>query len=174
MSFIYVGRLNELKGIKILFKAWKIMEDNSQELRVCGLGPLESWCKNFIDKHHLSRVSMLGFRPNKAAKKLIANSEALILPTQWYEGLPMTILEAYSLGTPVIGSDLGNVGNLVTEGITGAKFVSDSPDDLVQAVKRLQSYKHIRSSTYSVYKQLYSEKQNYKRLMEIYQNVRIL
>ena len=51
MSFIYVGRLDELKGVRTLFEAWKMMMDNAPELKVCGTGPLEDWCREFIDKH---------------------------------------------------------------------------------------------------------------------------
>ena len=54
-------------------------------------------------------------------RKLVANSKALILPTRWYEGFPMSIVEAYSVGTPVICSVLGNIGNVVKEGIIGCK-----------------------------------------------------
>lgn len=171
MSFIYVGRLDELKGIKILFEAWRIMGDNSPELKVCGSGPLEHWCKDFINKHHLSTIFMLGFVLNEEAKKLIANSEALILPTQWYEGFPMTILEAYSVGTPVIVSDLGNAGSIVKEGITGSKFKSNSCEDLISAVYRLRNYKDIRRSVFEEYKQNYTDKSNYKILQSIYDDI---
>lgn len=171
MSFIYVGRLDELKGIRILFKAWKMMRENSPELKVCGSGPLEDWCKNYINNHHLSAVSMLGLVPNEEAKKLMAESESLILPTQWYEGFPMTILEAYSVGTPIIVSDLGNAGSIVKEGITGAKFKADSCEDLVSAVYRLRNYKDIRQSVFEEYKRYYTDKSNYEILQSIYNDI---
>ena len=64
---------------------------------------------------------MRGFRPNKEAKKSMGNSEVLIFPTQWYEVFLMTIIAAYSVGTPAIVSDIGNIGSIVKEGITGSK-----------------------------------------------------
>lgn len=59
-------------------------------------------------------------------KKILANSKALILPTQLYEGFPMSIVEAYSVGTPVIGSNIGNVKSVIEERITGVIFTPTS------------------------------------------------
>ena len=84
----------------------------------------------------------------------------------------MSIAEAFAAGTPVICSDLGNVGSLVIEGITGAKFAADSQEKLVQAVKRLQRYENIHHSTFEIYEHFYSKEQNYERLIETYQNAK--
>ena len=45
MSFIFVGRLEALKGIEVLFEAWKLMADDAPGLIVCGRGPLDDWCR---------------------------------------------------------------------------------------------------------------------------------
>ncbi|MDY2912603.1 MAG: glycosyltransferase family 4 protein, partial [Agathobacter sp.] len=171
-QIVFAGRLDKLKGIDILFEAWKIMGDTAPKLIVCGTGPMEEWCKEFVRQNQVN-IELRGFVPNIEAQKLIANSKALVLPTQWYEGFPMSIVEAYSVGTPVICSDLGNAGILVIEGITGAKFSSCSSEELIGAVKRLKAYRNIYCSTYEMYEQLYTEKQNYKRLIEIYQKAQI-
>jgi glycosyltransferase involved in cell wall biosynthesis len=68
---------------------------------------------------------------------------------------------------------LGNAGKLVSEGMTGSKFTADSPEELVQAIRRLLDYENIYQSTYSTYEHLYSEENNYARLMEVYQNAQI-
>ena len=94
---------------------------------------------------------MRGFRPNKEAKKSMGNSEVLIFPTQWYEVFLMTIIAAYSVGTPAIVSDIGNIGSIVKEGITGSK-------DLICAVYRLRNYKDIRQNVLQEYrKKLYGQ-----------------
>lgn len=74
------------------------------------------------DAGKLKQVELRGFVPNSAARALMGQSKALILPTQWYEGFPMTIVEAFSAATPVICSDLGNAGSLISDGVTGFKF----------------------------------------------------
>lgn len=168
MSFIYVGRLDELKGIKVLFQAWNLIGENAPLLKVCGTGPLENWCREFISENGIKSIKMLGFVPNTEAKKLIAYSQAMILPTQWYEGFPMTILEAFSVGTPVVCSDLGNAGAVVEESITGWKFKADSPAELVNAIERVTD---IRDSVKRVYNENYTSEANYSELIEIYKEV---
>lgn len=172
-QFVFAGRIDELKGVDVLLKAWKLLGADAPRLVICGTGPMEEWCKKFIQENNLTAVNMKGFVPNIETRKLIANSKALILPTQWYEGFPMSIAEAFAVGTPVVCSDLGNAGSLVTEGVTGAKFTADSPEKLVQAITRLQGYENIHHSTYVTYERLYSEEQNYEWLMEIYRNAKI-
>jgi glycosyltransferase involved in cell wall biosynthesis len=168
MGFIYVGRLDELKGIKLLFRAWKLMGADAPELKVCGTGLLEDWCKEYLTENNMCTVSMLGHVSNAAAKKLIAESKALILPTQWYEGFPMTIVEAYSVGTPVITSDIGNTGAVVVEGITGYKFKNDSAEGLISLINKCEACPLDRLKIKEYYKEKYSEEVNYTMLKHIY------
>lgn len=173
MSYIYVGRLDKLKGIKVLFEAWRRMGKEAPELKVCGSGALENWCREYITQNNLTMIFMLGFISNIEVKKLIANSQALILPTQLYEGFPMTILEAYSVGTPVIASDLGNAGSIVEEYSTGLRFKYDSPDSLMKAVKKFESLQDInwKENILDIFQNKYSSKKNYKILSAIYDRV---
>lgn len=163
-QFIFVGRLDKLKGIDILFEVWKQMGTTAPKLIVCGTGPMEGGCKDFLKDNPECNIEMRGFVPNKEAKKLIANSKALILPTQWYEGFPMTIVEAFSVGTPVIGSDLGNVGSLIADSL-GAKFKYDSKEELLNAISRC-SYKPEIIQEFFI--KNYSEKMNYLILIQCY------
>ena len=165
--FIFAGRLDKLKGIDVLLEAWKLMGKNAPKLIVCGLGPMEDWCKEFVENSKVN-VELKGFLPNLEVRKLIANSRALILPTRWYEGFPMSIVEAYSVGTPVICSNLGNVGNVVKEGITGCKYSAGSPRSLKQAVHRIDSYPHLYKMTLKEYEEKYTEYENYQQLINIY------
>ena len=113
---------------------------------------------------------MRGFVPNNEALKIIANSKAIVLPTQCYEGFPMSIVEAFSVGTPVICSDLGNAGSVVEEGITGYKFTADLVDEIIQAVKRCYG---LCSQTMKVYKDNYSVEKNYELISSIYKAIQM-
>lgn len=163
-QFIFAGRLDKLKGVDILFEAWKRMGDAAPKLVVCGTGPMEKWCKSFVQQNRVN-IEMRGFVSNTEARRLIANSKALVLPTQWYEGFPMSIVEAFSVGTPVVCSNLGNVGSIVEEGVTGCKFRSDSVDGLVLAVNRCYG---LHESTLREYQKKYTSEINYKILIDIY------
>ena len=163
---IYVGRLEEIKGIDVLLEAWKLLGDAAPELLMCGKGPLEDWAKEFIEKNRLSKVKLLGFVPNTEVRKMIGESKALILPTQVYEGFPMTIAESYACGTPVIGSDLGNTGSLIENAISGYKFDSKSSEGLAAAVKRMEKSE---SGLRTDFIKKYSSERNYRILREIYE-----
>jgi glycosyltransferase involved in cell wall biosynthesis len=167
-QFIYVGRIDSSKGIEMLLETWKNID--FAELNICGIGPQESYCKEYIESNKMSNVHMMGYINNENIRELLAVSKALIMPTQWYEGLPMTIIESFSCGTPVIGSDIGNVGNMIVNGINGVKFQFDSCDSLLNAVKNLQDLCY---TTYEYYKIHYTANRNYNKLVDIYQKVKL-
>lgn len=167
-QFVFAGRLDKLKGINVLFEAWKQMGETAPRLIVCGTGPMEKWCRDFLEENPTCNVEIKGFVPNKEVRKLVAKCRALILPTQWYEGFPMSIVEAFSVGTPVICSDLGNAGNLVRDSVTGCKFKENSVEGLVLAVKRC---KGMCNKVFSEYQSKYTPSKNYEKLSYIYLHV---
>ena len=166
-GFIFAGRLDELKGIRTLIEAWKHMGNDAPLLTIYGTGPLEEWCTAQIEENKLN-VEMKGFVPNESVKKYISKSQALILPTLWYEGFPMSIVEAYSVGTPVICSNIGNAGSVVEEGVSGWKF---EPGDSKGLVNKVLNWSDISKSVKQVYENKYTAEENYKRLLEIYEKV---
>ena len=131
------------------------------------MGPMEDWCKEYIEKNGLKSVEMRGFIPHAEIGKILAESRALVLPTQWYEGFPMTILEAYSVGTPVICSDIGSAGSIVVDGVTGLKFIYNNSEDLTYKIKMFEA------RPFTVDREIgkkYSAAVNYVQLMEIYKD----
>ena len=165
-QFIFVGRLDKLKGINILLEAWKEIKES--DLIICGTGPEAEWCKTFIAENGLLNVSMRGFVDNDKIMDLIAESKALILPTQWYEGFPMTIVESLACGTPVIRSNIGNVGSLIEDGKTGIRFEFDSSGSVIEAVRNLSD---MTESCGNVFRNNYHPEINYQLLLSIYENI---
>lgn len=166
MRFIYVGRLDELKGIKTLIEGWRILGKDAPVLDICGDGPLRKWCDGYIDNKSLKTVMMRGRVPNDEAKRLIASSDALIMPTLLYEGFPMTIVEAYSSGTPVIGSDIGNTACLIREGVTGYTFGVGDADALAEIIRAFNPLP--KEPIYRIYREKYSKEKNIEILEQIY------
>ena len=165
-QFIYVGRLEKIKGIDILLKAWELLGEDAPRLLLCGKGPLEEWTQKYIKEHHLESVQMLGYVPNEQVKEMIGQSKALILATQVYEGFPMTIVESYACGTPVIGSDLGITGKLIENGKNGLKFKYSSPESLAEAILDLLN-NPFELDDEMIHR--YSKDKNYKQLRDIYE-----
>ena len=156
----------EPKGIKYLIEAWNYISD--YELLVFGAGPLEDWCKNYISENHITNVQMMGVIPNGELVSYVAESKAQILPTQWYEGFPMVLVEAFACGTPFLGSDIGNVNDIIKEGINGLHFKHDNPQDIARAVNGIHD---MVETTKKCSDELYTPESNYHRLMEIYKEV---
>ena len=169
---IFAGRLEELKGLRVLLESWRLLGPAAPRLVLCGTGPLEEWCLSFIQSNKMRNVTLAGKLPNENVRRLLAASRALILPTQCYEGFPMTIAEAFSVGTPVLVSNLGNGGNLIREGWTGMKFNQKSPQSIASTVERFLNDRDTpwEQNTLEEYGRTMSPEGNYKALMEIYKD----
>lgn len=163
-QYIYIGRLDKLKGIHVLLQAWK--EFPEKELLLCGSGPEKNWIDQYLRENHMEQVKLLGQLPHEKVLKLLAQSKALVLPTLWYEGQPMVILESYAVGTPVLASDIGNTGSMLIPGVTGIRFIPGDPEDLKRAVRELE--KTEQWNTEAVYEKFYTPEKSYNRLKQIY------
>lgn len=179
---IFVGRLDKTKGIDKLLMAWK--EYNSRckgeaiKLIICGTGPEKDWCENYISINKLKKVvEFKGYVENDKVVKLIAKSLGLILPTQWYEGFPMTIVEAYRHGTPVLGSEIGNVGEIVLNDVTGYTFNQTSIDSIIESINKLLEASNnglsLFDSTFKYYQRHYNKEQNFNILKDIYNKITV-
>ena len=165
--FFYGGRLEEEKGLKVLLKAFQRLDD--EKLVICGEGSLADWCREYKEKHAMENVILKGAVSGKEVKELMTKAKGVIVPSLWYEGFPMIMAEAYSVGTPVIGSDIGNVGRLIEEHGGGWTFESGNAEALAEAVKgcnREQEYISMDESGRD--KEDWSKEGNYKRLIQIY------
>ena len=167
-QFVFAGRLEKIKGIDFLLEAWEQIGENASKLIICGVGPMEDWCRKFINEHAVN-AEMRGFVPNTEVRRIIGKSKALIFPTQWYEGFPMSIVEAFSTGTPVICPDWGNAGNIVTEGVSGYKFPRNSYEGIIASINKLK--KEIYQSTLQEFYEKYTLEKNYAILNNIYRMV---
>ncbi len=169
-QFAFVGRLDGYKGIRVLMKAWKRYEagGGDHQLIICGNGEQMEWVERYVTANKLANVVIKGQVPNAQVKEIVARSKALIMPTQLYEGFPMTLVEAFSVGTPVIASDIGNAGRLVTDEVTGLKFKHDSAEELADAINRMSNMAIDREVIRKEYATKYTQDINYKRLKEIY------
>ena len=163
-QYIYIGRLDVLKGIYVLLEAWR--EFPEKKLLVCGSGPEEASVKKYLQDNQLEQVELMGQLPHDEVLRLLAESKALIMPTLWYEGQPMVILESYAVGTPVLASDLGNAGDMVLPGVTGFCFAPGSPEGLRKAVKQLEETAHLDPRP--VFEERYTPEKNYEILKNIY------
>lgn len=165
-QFVFAGRMDKIKGIFHLLEAWKDIKQ--YDLIICGTGPEEEGCRKFVLDNKMENVKFQGLISNQAVMDIVSESRGFILLTNWYEGFPMSLVESFACGTPVIGSDFGNVGNIIKEGVTGIKVSIDSKDDLINAVLSISDMTESCRKEYELY---YNSEVNYKNLMGIYQDI---
>ena len=162
--FVFVGRIEEIKGVRFLLDAFRSPLLADKELVLCGSGPLDDECRKFIENNGIKNVKMLGQTSHKEVMEIVARSRALLMPTRVYEGFPMTIAEAFSVGTPVIGPDMGNVGNIIKEGINGWKYPPDDKDAFVAKLVGISDITECAKKS----AEEYSEEKNYEILSAVY------
>ena len=94
---------------------------------------------------------LLGWKSPAEVKRLMREARALVFPSLWFEGQPLTVLEAKAMGTPVIVSD-GCAGREdVEDGVTGLWFTSADVDSLARALRRAQDDARIASMSRAAY-----------------------
>lgn len=169
--FLFYGRLSYEKGIKTLLEATK--ECTSIELKVVGTGPLEEELKEKYGS--FNNISFLGYHTGDSLKSLVRNAQFVCVPSQCYENNPMTIVEAYSMGTPVIGACIGGIPEIVEEGKTGLRFESGNVEDLKHAILKAASlensdYNEMRQHALEFYKRHFSPDNYYDKLMDFYKH----
>ncbi len=166
---LFLGRLAEVKGVRTLLAAWQKVE--GFPLKIAGDGPLRDEVMEAA--MHSKQISWLGQVDRSQALALLKSAAVLIMPSEWYEGLPMTIVEAMACGTPVIASDLGSLPELVIPGVNGFRFAPGDPQALSRLVKRVlcfpESLTRLRDSCRSQYESLYTAERNYAQLKTIYE-----
>ena len=171
-GFIFAGRLTEEKGIKVLFKAWALMGNDAPGLFVYGNGGLKEWCEKVIEKRGL-KISMLGEVDHDTLMGAMGRSTALIFPSVWYEGFPMTVIEALSVGTPVIVSDMGNEKQFIENRKNGLLFECGSARDLARAVREVSDGNIVFDEKDILIPDICTPEENYSVLMRIYENAKV-
>lgn len=168
-QFVFVGRLEAIKGIQFLLNAWRSLNDIHEKLIIIGDGPLKEWCNEFIKSNSIKNIELLGFQRHDKALNIIAESKALVFTSECYEGLPVSIIESYSVGTPVICPDFGNHGLIVKEGITGLHYKFKSEKSFERATLKMKDkYQDYVSNCRKEYLENYNEDKNYEILEKIY------
>jgi len=163
--FLYVGRIEEIKGIERLIRVFQKIPQYNLEL--AGDGPLLEEMIRYTREQGTENIVFLGRIDHDSVMKKMKMARAVIVLSQVYEGFPMTIVEAYSVGTPVIGSNFGNIGNLIEEGKTGFK-TSLQEKDIIATIERSTEGDDLTETVYQVFRSKYTAENAYRAVCRIY------
>jgi glycosyltransferase involved in cell wall biosynthesis len=132
--FVYVGRLVSEKGVATLIEA---AARARVRLRIVGTGPEETHLRRLAAELG-GDVEFTGYLTGSALRAAIASARAVVVPSEWYENAPISVMEASAMGRCVIGADIGGIPELIREDETGFTFASGKVDALVEVLTRVQ------------------------------------
>lgn len=132
--YCFVGRLSVEKGIETLLKAASKL--TKHKLKIVGSGPLQ---EELIKNYSSSNIEFLGQQTSEQVNDIVAHAAFLVLPSEWYENNPLSIIESLCLGTPVLGAKIGGIPKLIDQNINGLLFTSGNETDLAQKINHIFS-----------------------------------
>lgn len=172
-ALLFVGRLSVEKGVRFLLHSWLNLRE--VPLRIVGDGPLRRELEEFARSNQLP-VEFLGFRDRSSLSSLMRSGRALIFPSLWFEGMPMTLLESMAAGTPVIASRIGGIPEIVEHGVEGLLFDPGNANQLQSSIRRLLRDRTLqRSLCEAAHRKaldMYNSESNVRALIGIYDGAR--
>lgn len=165
---IYVGRLSPEKGLLTLLDAIKGV---NVDLKIIGEGPQRTELEEKISQEKLTNVSLLGYLTGGDLRDQICNSKFLVLPSECYENNPLTVIEAFCMGKPVLGASIGGIPELVINNHTGATFEPGNINDLRKKIILMTesaSLAEFGNNARQLVKANLTPEKHYTGLMDIY------
>ena len=139
---VFIGRLSKEKGIEYIAKTAKLLGEYT--FVIAGSGPDEGMLKG------IDNIKLAGFVTGNDLTELMGNAMLLLLPSVCYENCPLSILEAHSMGVPVVTMNSGGMAELVKDGVTGTLVNEPTPECIALKIKETieneDYYKTIREN----------------------------
>lgn len=168
-TFVFMGRLDENKGIKFLVDSWKNIKD--YELHIYGDGAYRDYVENACNKY--SNIKYYGFKPQEEIFKDLVHSQALLMASRSYESFGMTIAESYSLGVPVIVGNIENHKSIVENSKGGCTYQLNDINSLKEKIEDVVlNNKSYSDNAKKYYDNYLTPSKNYKELISIYEKAK--
>jgi len=168
---LFLGRLTPEKGLLTLLDAWERLP-SAVPLVIAGDGSMRHQLEAEVARKGLSWVHFAGRLRREEAYDAIKKAAFLIVPSTWYETFGLVIVEAFACGTPVLGSSIGAIQDMVDDGVTGLHFAPSDPDALAKKVAwawgHVPEIAAMGKAARRAYEDRYTADANYPLLMNIY------
>jgi len=170
---LYAGRLVAMKGIRTLLEAAKLA--SGVKILIAGDGELGEEMRKTIAAQGLENVNVLGFVQPQELSRLMSSMAFTVFPSECYENYPLSIVESFACGKPVIASNIGALPELVKENWNGLLFEPGNAQQLADQLKYLSDHpqqalemgNHGREQTLAVN----DPEVHYQRVMAVYQEL---
>jgi glycosyltransferase involved in cell wall biosynthesis len=168
---LFVGRLSEEKGISTLLAAWRTLDI---PLTIVGDGPLEARVRR-VARDSEGVIEYVGRQPHDDVLRRLGQVEFLVFPSEWYEGMPLSVIEAFARATPVVASELGAMAEVISDGRTGLLFRAGDPAQLARAAREAAAgdghMRRLGDAARAAYEEKYTARVNVGQLLAIYRAV---
>lgn len=167
--FLYFGRLEYEKGIETLLSAFEKLPN--VKLKIAGSGTL----LRKLQTINLPNIELLGQLNKKELNEVIKKTSFVVVPSECYENNPMSIVESFALGKPVIGSNLGGIIELIDEGKNGFRFEPENQNKLIELVEKCSNieskeYNNLSEQAYRFAEGNFTSKIYYNALIKVYED----
>lgn len=171
----FAGRLIEIKGIRTLLDAWGQADTRDLRLVVAGDGELRSLVEQAAATD--PTIDYVGWIDEAGVTARMRQAEVVVVPSQWYEGLPLVILRSLAVGTPLLVSDLENFSEDVVGDGTGWAFPTGDARGLAAQLALLGADPRraaaLRPVARASYEARYSPGVDLARLEQVYTDVTV-
>ncbi len=135
-SIVYLGLMEPHKGVQTLLEAFIRSKDGHDfKLYMIGEGSLRHHLEERVQRLGLAdRINVTGFLPRAEVERIRNNAAVQVVPSVWYENAPSVVLEAYSLGIPVLASDIGGLPEIVGPDAGSALFPPGNTEALARLI----------------------------------------
>ena len=165
---LFLGKLEPLKGVLQILEAAKRVPSVHIKLA----GTVDDAFLRLVMQNMPKNVEYVGFHTGSSLNDLRNKSRAFLIPSQWYENQPYSILEAFSIGKPVIATNIGGMKELVRENKHGQLVTLNDVDGLAKAMLYFAKNKNIArelgENAYQYLKTHHSKELHYERIMRVY------
>lgn len=162
----YAGRVSFEKDVPVLLAAARMLPDVS--FKIAG----DYWRMPHLPKEAPSNVEFLGHLQGREFEKFFVGMNLLVFATRFYEGFPMTLLDAMVRNVPIICTKIGGLPEIVEDDVTGLLYATSDATALVRQIRRLWGDQGLRETLAAnaliKVRRLYSHEAVYRRTKEVY------
>jgi len=173
MQFLCVGRLEHQKGLDILIEAASILREVKNDfcINIVGDGTLREDLARQISERSLDvHVQLLGSVPRDELVAQYGSSDAFVLPSRW-EGMPLTLLEAWAAGLPVIVTEVGGITQICTDGENALVLQPGDPLRLCRAMRLLMDHPDLGMRLGTEGNHIARERYSWDRVIDTYHSL---
>jgi glycosyltransferase involved in cell wall biosynthesis len=171
--FLYFGRLAREKGLETLIRAATGMDI---DLHIVGAGPYEQTLKRFVKTECINNVHFMGYKSSTGLAEEISEALAVVVPSEWYENNPRTVLESFAVGTPVLGARIGGIPELVINNETGLTFqpgdIADLRKKILYCVNNKEQVQDMGKKAQHYVRRNFNATKHYSILIDIYNSIK--